>query len=162
MPERYGTVTDFKSYHAARNHDIAPMADDEIESALLVASEWLDARFRTRFSGLKIGGREQFREWPRVNAVDRYRNELIGIPREIEHATYEAAAIEGAAPGALSINYTPGKYKSVAVDGAISVVYASISSIQDAQTQFAIINEILSTILTGAGVNPYVGESVRW
>lgn len=161
----YGTVDGFRKYHSERGHVLPPIFsdDDEVASALLVASEWIDSRFRQQFPGKKIGGREQERDWPRSNAKDIYGNDLNGVPREIEYATYEAAAIQGANPGALSVNWTPGKYKSVSIDGAVSVAYASISSVYEAQTQFAIIDEILSAILSGSGGGaPYVGEAVRW
>ena len=165
MAEFYGTIEGFKTYHSERGHSLPAIFadDDEIASALLVASEWLDSRFRSEFPGTKIGGREQEREWPRDKAHDIHGELLSGVPREVEYSTYEAAAIQGANPGALSVNWTPGKYKSVSIDGAVSVVYASISSVFEAQTQFAIIDEILSMILTGAGAGAsYVGQSVRW
>ena len=167
MPDFYGTVEGFREYHLKRGHDLAPefaQDDDAVAAALLVASEWIDAKYRKAFLGQKIGGRDiQIREWPRLNAFSTYHEVLTGIPREIEHATYEAAAIQGATPGALSVNWVPGKYKSVSVDGAVSVVYASISSVFEAQTQFAIIGEILSTILSGSNdQTSYIGESIRW
>lgn len=167
MPQFYGTVEGFRQYHVARGHPISAeiMADDEaIAGALLVASEWLDARYRGRFPGIKVVGRAQEREWPRMNATDIYGEDLgnVIVPREIEAATYEAAAIQAATPGALSVNYTPNKYKSVSISGAISVEYGSIESVADMQTQFAIIAEILATILiVPRGTTSYVGSSIR-
>lgn len=160
MPEFYGTVVGYKAYHLARGHDIAVREDDEIESDLLVASEWIDARFRSQFNGTKTGDRSQFRDWPRTDATDIYGHELSGIPHELEYATYEAAAIQGANLGALSVNFTPGKYESVSVDGAVSVKYARIMNVFEAQTQYAIINEILAPILTGTAIgNLLIGRS---
>lgn len=161
MPEYYGTPEGFEAYHAARGHTLPAMDADDILAALLVASEWLDARYRASFDGEKLGGREQIREWERRAAYDVHDDLLSGIPREIEYATYEAAAIHGATPGALSVNFTPAKYKSVSVDGAVSVSYAVISSVSDLQTQYAIIGEILSPILTGPGNSGLVGMSWR-
>ena len=166
MPNFYGSVVGFKTYHEQRNHPISAevMADDDaISAALLVASEWLDARYRARFPGIKVLGRIQEREWPRFNATDIHGEDLgTGVPIEIENATYEAAAIQAASPGALSVNYSPGKYKSVSISGAVSVVYGSVSSLSEAQTQFAIIAEILSTILLQpVGSVGYVGSSTR-
>lgn len=165
MPDHYGTVTGFREYHDARGNTLPPsmMGDDDFVAAkLLVASEWIDARFRSQFPGRKVGGREQVREWPRDRAVDIYDQPLEGIPREIENATYEAALIEGGSSGTLSMNWTPGKYKSVSVDGAVSVEYAGFGSLADVQAHFAIINEILSAILTGGDGNaPYIGVSIR-
>ena len=164
MAEVYGTVAGFHTYHSERGHSLPPIFSDdsEVAAALLVASEWVDARYRRSFNGVKIGGREQERDWPRDHASDVYGNDLIGVPREIEYAVYEAAAIQGASPGALSVNWTPGKYQSVSISGAVSVVYGTVSSASEAQTQFAIITEILSTILSTQGNNvPYVGSSWR-
>ncbi|NUM72744.1 hypothetical protein HUU40_00140 [candidate division KSB1 bacterium] len=161
MPDFYGTPEGYTAYHLARNHDIQVLDETEILAALLVASEWLDARYRLKFGGEKMGGREQVREWERRAAYDIYDKLLEGIPREIEYATYEAAAIQGATPGALSLNFTPGKYESVSIDGAVSVVYATIQSVSDVQTQFAIIGEILSPILTGFGGSSVTGSSCR-
>lgn len=153
MPEFYGTVVGYKAYHLARGHDVAVREDEEIASDLLVASEWIDARFRAQFNGTKTGDRTQIRDWPRTDATDIYGHELSGIPRELEYATYEAAAIQGANLGALSVNFTPGKYESVSVEGAVSVKYAKIMNWFEAQTQFAIVNEILAPILTGKGIS---------
>lgn len=162
MPDFYGSVDGFAAYHSARNHDVAVMDETETEAALLVASEWIDARNRTRFSGTKDGGRSQIREWPRLMARDIYGETLTGIPREVEYATYEAAAIQGATPGALSVNFTPGKYESVSIDGALSVKYASVMTVSEVQTQFAIVTEVLAPVLSGTDVGvSYVGSSSR-
>lgn len=166
MAKHYGTVPGFQLYHEERNHAISAelMADDEaISGALIVASEWLDARYRKRFPGLRIGGRAQEREWPRQGAFDVH-GAIIGIevPIEIERATYEAAALVGTTPGILSANWTPNKYKSVSVSGAVSVTYGDISSVDEAQTQFGIINDILSGLFILAPPETgYVGTSVR-
>ena len=162
MPDYYGTPAGFAAYHLARGNDIVVMDETETLAALLVASEWIDARYSGQFGGyVPSDSRDQLREWPRQSAYDRRLNLLTGIPREVENATYEAAAIHGATPGALSVNFTPGKYKSVSIDGAVSVVYGSISSAFEAQTQFAIIGEILAPILTKTGASSTVGRTMR-
>lgn len=153
MPEFYGTVEGFRAYHAARDKTLAVRDDDEVEADLLIASEWLDARFRSSFGGLKLGGREQVREWARSSAYDIHGNLISGIPHEVENATYEAAAIQGAAPGSLSVNFTPGRYKSASIDGAVSVEFASFNSAADIQSEYAIVSEILAPILTGRGAS---------
>lgn len=165
MPDHYGTIAGYTAYHLARNHDIPVSDEDEILAALLVASEWLDARFRTQYGGyINNNSRDQIRDWPRESAYDVRLNLLLGIPREVDNATYEAAAISLATPGALSVNFTPGKYKAVSVDGAVSVTYASINSVAEAQAQFAIVNETIAPVLTGDGSarSSLVGQSVRW
>lgn len=161
MADIYGAKEGFEIYHATRNHDIPAATDEEITASLLVASEWIDARYRKRFPGTKLGDRSQLRDWPRLDAWDIYGNSLIGVPLEIEHAVYELAAIQTATPGALTKDFTPGKYQSVAVSGAVSVVYASINSVEQAQTQFGIVEEILSTILADNSSSSFVGTSHR-
>lgn len=162
MPEYYGTPAGYAAYHAARDNTVPARDALELEADLLVASEWIDARFRASFGGLKLSGRDQIREWERTSAYDIHGNLISGVPREIEHATYEAAAIHGAAPGSLSVNFTPGKYKSASVEGAVSVEFASFASASDVQTDFARINEILTPILTGTGAGSSLsGTSMR-
>lgn len=162
----YGDIVGFQSYHEDRNHELTPelMADDDaIRAALIVASEWIDSRFRSKFPGMKAGGRSQEREWPRKLAYDIH-GEPIGdeVPREIIAATYEAAAIAGTTPGALSVNWTPNKYASVSVSGAVSVTYGSIGSVDEAQTQFGIVNDILSVLFNLKDPIPgYVGVAIR-
>lgn len=148
----YGDVAGFKSYHDARNHDIAGLDDDDIAASLLVASEWIDAKYRSLFSGTKVGGRDD-REWPRENAMDIFGYAIPDsvVPNEVLKATYEAALRDGMKPGSLSVDFTPGKYKQVAVDGAVSATYAGYSSASDVQSQFAIIDEILAPLLAADG-----------
>ena len=64
MPDFYGTATAFTAYHAARDNTVPADVDTdaEIEVALLVASEWIDARYRPQFQGWKTAEREQLRE----------------------------------------------------------------------------------------------------
>lgn len=162
----YGTVSGFKTYHAARNNDLPATADDDdIEAALLVASEWIDARYRAVFAGRKTGGREQVREWPREGVEDIYGYSIASdtIPREIENAAYEGALIQLVTPGALSVNFTPNKYKRVSVDGAVSVEYAAYGLSSEVQTQFTTIDGILFSILTGSGsgFSSFSGASAR-
>lgn len=151
MPDYYGTATGLRDYCLARDLDIpTEFADDATAIAkLLVASEWIDARFRVMFSGSKTGLRPQLREWPRTGATDYYGYSILQdeIPREIIAATYEAALREQVTPGVLSVDWTPNKYRSVSIDGALSVDYAVYSSATDIQTQFTLINEILAPLL---------------
>lgn len=162
----YGSIEGFTAYHTARDNDIpATVDDDDIKAALLVASEWIDARYMASFAGRKTGGRDQVREWPRDGVADVYGYAIASdaIPREIENAAYESALIQLVTPGSLSVNFTPGKFKRVSVDGAVSVEYASYGSSEEVQTQFTIIDGILFPILTGAssGFSSYSGASAR-
>lgn len=163
MPDFYGTHAGYDAYCEARNHDHGPHSEAAVLAALLVASEWLDAKYRSAFPGLKVGQREQVREWPRTGAVDYYGYAVSSevVPVEIEYATYEAAHREITLAGSLSVDYTPSKYKRVSVDGAVSVEYNDFDSAREAQTQYNIIDQILQPILTRSYGSNLVGGSVR-
>lgn len=151
MADFYGTAAGFIAYTAARQ--LAYSTDDDnsdIEAALLVASEWIDGKFRNSFAGVKVGFRAQAREWPRTGAVDNLGYQILQteIPIEVENATYEIAwrQLNGVA---LNVDFTQAKsYKSVTVDGAISVTYAGATSSGDAQPVFAVIGDILAPLLS--------------
>lgn len=153
MADFYGTVNGYHTYHTERESLTGPHGDAAVLAALLVASEWIDARYRTLFCGLKVGERAQAREWPRTGALDYYGYavESTSVPVEIEQATYEAALIHLTGSTPLSQNFTPAKYRTVSVDGAISLEYAQFSNSAEIQTQFKRIEEILSLLVGKSG-----------
>lgn len=161
----YGTVVAYKAYHTERGTVIGSHSDPAILEALLVASEWIDAKYRSLFPGLKIGMRDQVREWPRSGALDYYGYAVssLVVPVEIEYSVYEAALIHLTGAKALSVDWTPAPYRKVSVDGAISLEYAGFSSSQDVQTQFKKIEEILSLLITvkGSSNSSLSGAAVR-
>lgn len=133
----YGTVAAFVDYHEARGREIPGTWDDTvIGAALLAASEWIDAVYGPSFVGRKTDGFLQTREWPRVSAVVKdtgYWGEYYifpdtTIPDRVINATYEAAWREATTPQSLQVDYTPGKYKSVTIEGALSVDYRDVSA----------------------------------
>ncbi len=150
--DNYGTVEGFKAYHTARGRDISEYTDEQIAAALLVSSEWLDATYSYAFGYYKTGGSDQLRHWPQIGYIDRFGYPVVSdaVPTLIDHATYVAAFKECVTPGALTVDYTPNKYKRVAVDGAVSVEYRSFNSAADAQTQFLLIDQILAPLIGGA------------
>lgn len=159
MSTPYGNAVDFAAYHVARGRNVVvgngegEWTTASVNAALLVASEWLDARYGPMFSGYKSGLREQIRQWPRIGAWDIDEQVISDdvIPIEVLNATYEAAYRERTASGSLSIDWTPGQYKRVAVSGAVSVEYAQFSAATDVQSQFQVIDEIIAPLLTGTG-----------
>jgi hypothetical protein len=150
----YGTAAGFRQYHEARGRDVSTYdADPAVEAALLVASEWLDNTHRSLFKGYKVGGREQVREWPRYSVFDHEGKAVASdtVPVEVENATYEAALRQLITPGALTLDYTPNKYRSVNIQGSVSVVYAGANGSVDIQTQYTIIEQMLDPLLGGTG-----------
>lgn len=158
----YGSFAGFTAYHVARNHDIAAYDEDDVNAALLVGTKSLDGRYRNGFAGEKTARRDQDDEWPRTGAYDENGDPIDTdeIPVEAEYATYELALQELISPGSLSVNYTPSAYQSVSVDGAVSVTYADRSDVSDAQTKFAIVDEIIGPLLVMGG-SGYSGKVVR-
>ncbi len=154
MADFYGTAAGFRTYHTSRGRSVAAYDDDvEVVAKLLVASEWIDAKFQRSFGGTKVGQRAQVREWPRNGAMDRdaYSISADSVPTETISATYEATLRELIAPGSLSIDWTPNTYKRVSVDGAISAEYNNFNAASDVQTQFILIEQIIAPILAGHG-----------
>jgi hypothetical protein len=160
----YGTLNGFVAYHVARGRiDVESMDDDEVLAALLIASEWGDARYRERFNGQKVGAREQVREWPRYAASDRFGHPIAfdTTPVEMENAVYEAAYRQMKTPGSLSVDWTPGKYESVSVAGAVAIKYTPFNSASDIQTRFTIIDEVIGPILTKGDTSGLSGGTSR-
>jgi len=158
MVDFYGTVVGAASYHSARgNAAWAAAASDAVrETALLIASEWIDGNFRDRFPGEKTGDRDQVREWPRQGAYDdrAFTIDDDETPGEIERATYEAAYREILSPGSLSVDVTMGEnIQSVSVAGAVALTYRGASTLADTQVYIPIIGRILAPILTRDGVS---------
>lgn len=149
MPDFYGDKAGFQTYWTDRGREIpGTWDDDSIAAALLVASEWLDRAFINSFAGLKVGGRAQIREWPRSGVQDIYGYSVAddAPPLEVINATYEAAFRQLTTPGIFFEDYKPGKYRSAAIVGAVSVVYA-IGDAYSFQTQMPAIGAILYPII---------------
>lgn len=166
----YGSVDGFKAYHLKRNNEIpATMDDEDIESALTVASEWIDHSYGNLFVGTKTGGFLQERQWPRISATviqgrSIYTYPTDAIPFQVEYATYEAALRQAVNPGSLQADFTPGKYKSVTIEGAVSVEYAGFTFASDAQTTYPIIQAWLADLIdpTSSGnLSIYSGSTTR-
>lgn len=149
MSDFYGDAAGFTTYWGTRGKELPALWETpNIEAALLVASEWLDRAFINSFSGLKINGRDQVREWPRSGVQDIYGYAVPSDvpPREIVNATYEATFRQLETPGVFFADYKPGKYRNVSIVGAVSVVYA-IGDAWSFQTQMPAIAAILFPIL---------------
>lgn len=147
----YGNLIDATAYHEARNNQPwLVVTDARREAALLIASEWIDGKWRNDFPGYRATYRDQMREWPRTAAIDVYGVTIdpLTVPYEIENATYETALREIIKPGALNVDFTLSGYiKQVSVDGAVSVTYAGANDVGDAQLIIPNIAAILYPIL---------------
>ena len=87
----YVSVAEFKAYHVDRATEYDTVLDDDgaISAALIKATDYVDQRFN--FIGRRQQGRQQTTEWPRINAWDRGRYYINGVPAEIKEAVCEYA-----------------------------------------------------------------------
>lgn len=161
----YGNIADAATYHAARNNTAWAANPDAAQqnAALLVASEYLDETFRDWFTGQKVGLRAQEREWPRNGGLARntgswaYYDTIPNdqIPIEVLNATYEAALRQLLSPGSLAVDFTlGGSFKSVTIDGALTVEYITATGTADAQVDIPIIGRIMYPLLIGPAGAP--------
>lgn len=161
MDEFYGSAAAYLAYHLSRGRDQSARSTDEIERALLIATEWMDGWFS--WPGYKVGTREtQVLDWPRSEVFDRdgWPVDYRVVPREIEHATYELAMRWLDEPTVLSPDHTPEKYKRVSIDGALSVEYRGLGATA-AQKQFPILGVILARLTGGSNVSPLSSSMAR-
>lgn len=153
----YGNAEDFAAYHESRGRTVPGTWDTAyIDAALLVASEWLDNRYDSLWTGYAVDGYEQERKWPRTVAVSNtFPQSVIPdnvIPERVIHATYEAAFREATRQGSLTADFAPQKYKSVRVDGAIGVEYnLGVSQAGDSQLEIPIIEYLMIPLLDPQG-----------
>lgn len=149
----YGSVAKFKTYHQERGRTVS-WTDPVIEAALLVASEWLDGAYAQLWVGTPTGGFTQERLWPRTdattNTVPPYTFTDSEIPVLVENATYEAAFRQATSPGSLLVDFTPSKYKSVRVEGAIQAEYMNFFQSSEVQTQIAVVQTLMYPLINAS------------
>ncbi|WP_037076086.1 DnaT-like ssDNA-binding protein [Neorhizobium vignae] len=169
MPDHYGTLAGALAYHQARANTTwaATGGDEDRQAALLRASVWIDNTYRSRFSGKKIGGRTQLREWPRTDAVDAAGDEIAAdeVPPEIEEAAYEAALRELAKPDSLAPDFD-GRLQIKAERVKVGSIeeeteYQAASTITPKPT-YALIDGILHNVLVAPPGNTSVAALVRY
>lgn len=166
MPDYYGTLAGALAHHTARGNAAwgAAATDALREGALLRASDWLDGTFRTRFPGWKKDGRNQLREWPRSDVVDRegWGVSADVVPREIERATYEAALRELVTPGSLSPDFVASQQIVSETVGPISTTYRANVDQNDVRPVLHTVEDILSPLLGDAREVQLFGSARRY
>jgi hypothetical protein len=151
-PVYYGTIEGADAYHLARGNTAwLPSPDDGKEAALIRASTWVDGAYGGRFPGTRTEGRDQERAWPRTGAADREGNALPDdeVPREIEHATYEAALRERVTPGSLSPDFVPASGVKSETVGPISVTYRDGITLDGYRPIATVVDDLLFGLLGG-------------
>lgn len=80
----------FTSYHSSRGSDTSSYTTAEIQEAIVVATDYLDIRFRYVGERVRVAQRTA---WPRYDAEDADENIRFGIPTEVQEATAEYTLI---------------------------------------------------------------------
>ncbi|MGM4891261.1 DnaT-like ssDNA-binding protein [Tardiphaga sp. 839_C3_N1_4] len=156
----YLDAADFKAYADARGMPYEGKSDDEIEQALIRATGWLDATYRSRWPGVRLNGRAQALAWPRSDAADADGEEISDdeIPQEVLDATAEAAFRELTEPGSLSPDLERGGAIRRLKAGSVEVEYATTAS---ARTTFTTIDGVLAGLLIAETSSGYTAMAVR-
>lgn len=158
--QSYLDVSGFKKYADARAL-VYTGTDPVIEAALIRATAWLDASYRSRWPGTRVYGRDQRLAWPRSGVTDADDEEIAEgeIPQEVLDAAAEAAVRELASPGSLAPDLERGGAIRRVQAGSVSVEYASTAT---AGTTFSLIDGLLAGLLVGGGeTNVYAARAVR-
>ena len=153
----YGSATLYKAWADARGYTYG--SDALINTALLRASEYVDAKYGDAFEGLKAGGRDQERQWPRSGACDRegYGFTSTEVPQALLNAVYEAAKRELASTGSLAPDVKAGGGVATRVKaGSVEVEFANTGT---TYPSFPAIDAALSSLLIVR--SPYSGRVVR-
>lgn len=89
----YGTVEGMRDYWSDRGVDLSPRSDDQLAVALVLATDFVDSRYR--FVGWQMY-RDQGTQWPRGGLSTTFHR---GLPDALVKATYMLArrAAEGVA-----------------------------------------------------------------
>jgi hypothetical protein len=83
----YVTVQEFRDYWSDRGVEFTTKTDEEIESSLVIATQYIDINFR--YIGRKSTNNQKL-QWPRTYAYNPEGYVYSGIPDEIISATCEA------------------------------------------------------------------------
>jgi hypothetical protein len=138
----YLSAADFEAYADARLYSFGADAD-AIASALIRATAWIDATYRSRWPGVRTYGAMQSLLWPRkagsiVNGSyvpDRWMTTVTDaegvsiatteIPQLLKDALAEAAYRELNSPGSLSPDLERGGAIQSLQAGSVEIVYST-------------------------------------
>jgi hypothetical protein len=113
--DSYISLTDANTYVAAHGADTAwgLASDGNKEKALQLATQYIDLEYGMQFKGIRALGTQALC-WPRYNVYDddNYYVASDDVPRQIEHATVEAALRVIAGDTLLETQSNPGSIKS--------------------------------------------------
>lgn len=120
----YGDDAGFTAYMTAAGYTVPT---GSIPAARQRGSLYIDSTYGLRFPGVPTGGVDQDRAWPRTYATDWYGNAIDPdtVPVRVINASYEAALVELAKPGSLSVVTSTGKTVAKLKAGSVEIDYAA-------------------------------------
>jgi hypothetical protein len=146
--DSYVSRTGADTYHSDRGNVAWGEATEvERERALIRATQWIEARYRSRWIGTRATS-EQALSWPRLNAVDPDGYEVAGVPRAVAHATAEAALLVVSGQELAPPQERAGRVKREKV-GPIETEYADGAP---AGTNYPAISGLLRGLVRGPGL----------
>lgn len=158
--ESYVSVADCSTYCDARGLTFSSGTTGNKEAALRRATAYIDGAYGPRFIGMRVNGRSQALQWPRVEAYDSSVDNYVAsdsVPVEVVNATCEAAVRELASPGALNPDLKRGGAIKSVKAGSVSVEYQGNAP---GDTTYSIIDRILAPLIS-ARAGSLVGRAVR-
>jgi hypothetical protein len=84
----YISVAEFQVYHDQRGNSYAGYTTAQLETAIILATDYLDRRFSFH---CRRYAQDQETAWPRAGVVDSDGFYVSGVPREVKEATAEYA-----------------------------------------------------------------------
>lgn len=159
--DSYESLAEFKAYADAHGFDYTTPAysDAAIEAAMRRATAWLDATYRTRYTGDVRFPATQALEWPRTGAT--WRDVALAddvIPLALRRAQSEAAWRELVSPGVLSPDYVATSIVTREKVGPLEVQYAasSATSASDIAPDVGVIDGLLAPLLDLSWAGPAI------
>lgn len=155
----YVTLDECSAYALSHGLTFATSPSTDGETAIIRATTYIDATYRTRFVGYKTNGRDQGLEWPRTGVLDTQYFPIANdeIPIEIKNATCEAAVREFATPESLLADLERGGQIRLLKAGSVEIEYGANAA---PITTYRVIDGILSGLL-GPASSGFTGIAVR-
>jgi hypothetical protein len=150
--DSYFTLVEAQSYVDERGTPAQKTAWDALDAPAQEVrarrgSSYLDARFATRFPGIRANGATQLRAWPRLQATTVHGETIAtdATPIQVKYAAIEAALREAVEPGSLSPDFVAVKRRKETVGPISEEVEYADPSMQ--QPLVSIIEDLLSVLL---------------
>lgn len=165
--DAFVSVAWFRAWADARGKANIDFTDEEIEQAIVRASDYLSESFA--WAGYRLnergaaGGRQAL-AWPRVGVTDKsgYGLPSDEVPAEVQKATAEIVVKELASPGAMAPVYNAQERVKSERFGSVAFEYdMSNTSAHSARPVILAVMDLIGEFLAAGASNSIVGEAVR-